>query len=92
MLMSAPKSGISINIIEISVSVLTCLWEQQHFKIHWIIVDTICQCRKYKKLKKKENAYNRQQQAQQEEHSMNETVELCVSADSADYTETGDSV
>jgi len=40
-------------------------------------------------LKKKENAYNRQHQAQQEEHSMNETVELCVSVDSADNMDTG---
>ena len=53
-------------------------------------VDNVFATKEARALKKKENAYNRQQQAQQEEHSMNETIELCVSADSADNTETGD--
>ena len=53
-------------------------------------VDNVLATKEARALKKKENEYNRQQQAQQEEHSMNETVELCLSADSADNTETGD--
>jgi len=53
-------------------------------------VDNVLATKEAQALKKKENAYNRQQQAQQEEHSMKETIELCVSADIADNTETGD--
>jgi len=53
-------------------------------------VDNVPATKKARALKKKDNAYNRQEQSQQEEHSMNETAELCVSADTSDNTETDD--